>query len=118
MTGYSDEGQDTLQRHAQTLQILEPDGACASRRHDAFDSLDAQSRHTQQRFARGAIDVDRKQLAMPQSPCELGIDLQIEHAVGPDEQLLGIEPVEAQQPIALIETMLAQQRSSLERQQS
>jgi hypothetical protein len=42
MTRHYDERQDTPQRHAQSLQILQPDRAAASRSHDAFDCSNAQ----------------------------------------------------------------------------
>ena len=54
---------------------------------------------------------------MLQRPGELGVDVEVEHAVlAAGGDLLDAEAVEAQQPVGLVEAVLALQRRRLERQ--
>ncbi len=74
--------------------------------------------HAQQVFAAGAVDVEREALAVAQRPGELRIHVQRQHAVIVIDDLVGVEAVEAHQPVGLIQPMLADQRRGAQRQRT
>ena len=51
---------------------------------------------------------------MAQGPAQLGVDVQIQMAVGIVYYLIDIEMIEAQEPVGLIEPILAYQRRLLQ----
>ena len=65
--------------------------------------------HAKEYLARGSVDVDRKGLAVPICPLCLRIGLQIEMGIVGSGDLIGIEAVVADEPVGLVETMLANQ---------
>src|SRR6185312_2404353 len=73
---------------------------------------------TQQIFAAGAGDIERKAIAMPQRPCEFRIDVKRQHARLPVDDFAGIETIEAHQPVGLIKPVLANQRRRPQRQRA
>ncbi len=81
------------------------------------DRLGAEARHPQQVLAVGRVDVDGEPVAVGQGPGGLGVDREVEHAadVGAGD-LLHPEAVEAQQPVGLVEPVLAHQRRLDQRQ--
>ena len=60
----------------QPRNVVEPQLAEPARGDDAVDRANAETRHSQQRLAIGAIDVDRELLAVFERPGELGIDVE------------------------------------------
>ena len=96
---------------------LNPQGLVPARRDDFVDGLRPEPRHPQEHFALGAIHVDREAMAVLERPGELRIDLEVEHAVlGNARDLLRVEGVMAQEPVGLVEPVLALQRRRLQRQ--
>src|SRR5690606_10866039 len=95
MARYLDERQHALDRNPQSMEILVTNPADRARSQDAIDRLPAEPWHAQQLLARAAIDVNGEMLPMAECPCELWIDVQIEHAVRPAEDLVRLKAIEA-----------------------
>ncbi len=92
-----------LQRRGQPSNIGEAQRCMASREDDAIDGALSQARDAQQQFAVGRVHISGKQMPIAQRPGELGIDLQIEHAViGACNNLWHAKAIVTQQPISLI----------------
>lgn len=70
----------------------------------------ADAGNAQQRFVIRAVDLDREEVGVPQRPAALGIEQRIKVRLAFVEQLAGAKAVEPQQPIRLIESVLAQKR--------
>ena len=85
----------------------------ASRGDDAVDGADAQSRHPQQHLAAGAVDVDREVARDAASAqASLGSMSSAEHAGRALRASRSCEAkaVEAQQPVGLVQAVLAHER--------
>ena len=85
---------------------------------DAKDALDVsitEARDAQHRFTRCGIDVDGEGFRVTARPLSLGVDLEIEEGIFRPGDLRGVEAVEADEPVGLIETMLAHEGSGGER---
>ena len=61
-------------------------------------------------FPAGAVDIERKAVAMPQRPGQFRIDVERQHAGGFIDDLADVEAVKPHQPVGLIEPVLAHQR--------
>ena len=115
--GCDDERAHGIKRPDETGKIVDPQRDMPARGQDALDNAGSQARNAQKRLARSAVDVDRKQSPVAQSPGELGVALEIEHAIARSiKDFLGREAVEAHQPVGLIKTMLTHQRRTPQRQ--
>src|SRR6266403_879651 len=68
-----DEWQCFLAGDVQPGEIAGADGGHAARRDDTIDGLAAEAGHAQQVFAAGAVDIQRKAVAVPQRPGEFRI---------------------------------------------
>ena len=111
MVGGDDEGQHLREADAQPRQILDPDRDMAARGDQPFDRLRAETRDAQQHLARGAVEVHGEIAAALQGPGGLGIERGVEHpAHAAGHHLLAGKPVEAQQPIRLVQAVFAHQR--------
>ena len=107
------EGQHAPHGHPQGRQIGHAQAPCAPRHEQARDGAHAEARHAQQQLARGAVEVDRKALRVRQRPRSLGIEVKRQHAAGLRRNLVGGKAIEAQQPVGLVQPVLAQQRRRL-----
>src|ERR1700691_3985176 len=88
-----------------------------ARSQNAFNDAGSQAWHAQERLARSAVDVDRKERPVAQSPGELRVAIEVEHAISRAiNDLLRREAVVAHQPVGLIKTMLAHQRRNAKRE--
>ena len=108
-----------LQRRPQARKVVHAQLALAARIHDALDVACAQPGYAQQHLARRRVEVDREAIRVAQRPCQLGVDVQVEHAALPRNvchDFLHVEPVEPQQPVGLVQAVLAQQRRRAQRQ--
>ena len=112
-----DERHDLFHGMAEPREVFEAQSAPAARTQDLGHSLGAKPRHAQQVLAVGRVDVDGKPVAIGECPGGLGVDGEVEHAahVGAGD-LLHTETVKAQQPVRLIEPVLAHQRRLDQRQ--
>ena len=110
---------EVANRHLVTYarQVGEAQPVVTARLEDAVDPGDAQPRDAEQQVPVGAVDVDRETRAVLQRPGELGIEPQIELAALPAGDDLGhVELVEADQPVGLVEPVLAEQWRRRQRQ--
>src|SRR5690606_1502887 len=83
----------------------------------ALDTAGTKAGNPQQHFAVGAVDVDRKAMALLERPGEFGIDGEVEQTPFPARHNFGhVEAIKADQPVGLIEAVLAHQGWWLERQ--
>ena len=82
----------------------------AARDKDALRADHADAGNAQQRFVIRAVDLDREEVGVPQRPAALGIEQRVEVRLAFVEQLAGAKAVEPQQPVRLIESVLAQKR--------
>ena len=80
VVGGDEEGQRAPQGRGQAGEIGEAERGVAAGAEQAVDGLDPEARDAEQQLARGAVDVDRKALAVLQRPGELGVGLEVEHA--------------------------------------
>src|ERR1700722_3599072 len=88
-----------------------------ARSQDALDNAGSQAGHAQERLARSPVDVDRKESPVAQSPSELRVALEVEHAVARSfKDFLRCKAIEAHQPVGLIKTVLAHQRRAAQRE--
>ena len=85
-------------------------------RQDAVHRARAHARHPQQFLAGGAVHVHRETLAVGQRPGQLRVHVERQVAGGVRGQFRRLEPVEAQQPVGLVQPVLAQQRRGARRQ--
>ena len=108
--GRHDERPDRIERAHETREVVDAQRHVPARGQNALDDARADPRDAQQRLARRAVDVDRKEATVAQRPGELGIAVEVEHAVPVRvEDFLCVETVVAHQPVGLIEPVLAHQ---------
>ena len=123
MVGQHHERHDLFKRHMQAKQVVGAQFAHAPRLKDAGDRLHTQPRYAQQHFARRAVHVYWKLLAVCNRPGKLGVHVQREHAAGCDRSagaavgsgcigndLVVCKPVKADQPVGLVQPVFAYQR--------
>src|ERR1700722_13461038 len=109
--GREDERAHCVYRADETGEIADPQRDVSPRSQDTLDIPGSQTWRAQERLARSAVDVDRKESPVAQSPSELRVALEVEHAIArATDDLLRREAVIAHQPVGFIKTMLAHQR--------
>ncbi len=94
----------------QSRQIIETQLVPAARLHDTLDRFSSHARDAQEQFARGFVQVDRKEMSVAQCPRKLRIDREIEIRCGRSCQLASIEAVKANQPVSLVKPVLTDER--------
>ena len=99
-----------LEHDAELFEVLGAQRPAAARDKDALRADHADAGNAQQRFVIRAVDLDREEVGVPQRPAALGIEQRVEVRLAFVEQLAGAKAVEPQQPIRLIESVLAQKR--------
>jgi hypothetical protein len=113
-----EEGQRPLERGRQPGDVGEPEPPVPAGGDDPVDGPLAEARDAQQELARRRIDVDREPVAVLQRPGELRVGLEVEHAaLAALRDLVDGEAVVAQQPVGLVEPVLALERRRLQGQE-
>ena len=92
------------------FEVLRAQCARAARDQNALGAHNADARHAQQRFIVRAVHLDGEELGMAQRPAALGVKGRIKVRRAVVEQLVCAKAVKPQQPVGLIEPVLAQQR--------
>lgn len=77
---------------------------------DAFHAAEAESGDAQEGFAVGGVDLDGEVFGVSEGPGGLGVEAEVEHGVVWVEELVDAEPVEADEPVGLVEAVFAQER--------
>ena len=100
----------TLHHDAELFEVLRAQRARTARDQNALGADNADARHAQQRFIVRAVHLDGEELGMAQRPAALGVKGRIKVRRVVVEQLVCAKAVKPQQPVGLIEPVLAQQR--------
>ena len=113
-----DEGPRPCRLAPMRAQVVPAQGAVAARREDPADRLGAEAGHAQQALAAGAVDVDREGVRgwrAPRRALGRGRDRGCRRAAA---AVISSTPeaVEAQEPVGLVEAMLAHERRLDQRQ--
>ena len=98
-----------LQDDADFFQVRKVQAAAFSGGDDAAGGDVADARHAQKRLIRGAVDLHRELLEVPERPVALRVQVYVKVGACLAQQLIRAEMVVAQQPVRLIEPVLPEQ---------
>ena len=72
-----------------------------------LDRPHAQARHSEKSLSAGTVDIDGEEFSVFGSPSGFWVQVQTEARSGHGGQFSGLEAVESQEPVSLIEPMLS-----------
>ena len=102
-----DEEAGALVRDAQLAQLGLAQAGGAPRAHDEIRSAHADAGHAQQRLERSGVHLHGEEVQVVDGPVRLRVEVGIEEGVVLVDDLGDVEAVEAQQPVGLVQPMLA-----------
>ncbi len=110
VVGQQHERQQLAHRCHQPGHVGHPQAAMPARHQHPLHVAHAQPGHAQQQFLRRAVQIHRETLGVADRPGHLRVDVQVQHAVlGGVGDLLHAIAVETQQPVGLVQAVLALQ---------
>ena len=93
--------------HAELAQLRLAQTRRAPSPHDRARSPHSDARHAQQRLERGRVHFHGKEVQVVDGPVRLRIEVEVEEGVLLVDDLGDVEAIEAQQPVGLVEPVLA-----------
>ena len=97
---YQQERDRRMRKEGQTQYVQPVD--------DFADAYGPQTRHTKQKFSGCPVDIEREDVSTLQCPCKFWINIKVQHAlVCPQHNFVLVKSVKSEQPVGLIQTMLA-----------